>query len=116
MKLSSREKLIVCINYLIGFVIALKYTVLIDFANVQPHQTDWLMLVFLLFFTAALLGTPLFCLAVILNPKRSKHFTDEELFVYKSCFNAIGIATAYTMLLYFFGLTNSFFSFVVFYQ
>ena len=114
MKLSSKGKIIISINYFIGLAIAIKYTVLINLSNIQPHFNEWLMLLFLLFFTAVLFGTPLFCLAVILYPKQSKHASDEELFVYKSGFNAIGIATAYTMLLYFFGLTNSFFSFVVF--
>lgn len=116
MKLSSREKFIVGMNYFIGFLIAAKYTMMIDFSNISPHFNDWLLLVFLWLFTTGIVGTPLFCISVMLNPKKGKYFTEEELFTSRSGLDSVGIATAYTMVLYLLGLTDRFFSFVIFYQ
>lgn len=116
MKLSTREKFIVGMNYFIGFLIAAKYTMMIDFSNINPHFNDWLLLVFFWFFTTVLAGTPLFCLSVMLDHKTGKYFTKEELFTSRSGLDSIGIATAYTMVLYLLGLTDSFFPIVNFYQ
>lgn len=111
MKLSSREKLAVTVNVLCGLVIAIKYTLQISFENIQSNFDMWFILVVLHLFTTGLFGTPLFCLshAICFNQKQSVNNDD---FVTLSAFVSIGVATAYTMLLYLFGLTDAFFSFI----
>ena len=111
MKLSSREKLAVTINVLLSLIIAIKYTLKISLENIRPNFDMWFTLAILHLFTTFLFGTPLFCLshAICFNQKRS---VNSEQFVTASAFVSIGIATAYTMMLYLFGLTDDFFSFI----
>ena len=110
MNLSAREKFSLFINITVSVAIAIKYTLKISFTDITPNFDVWLMLVFLHLFTTMLFGTPLFCIykAICFNQKSS---IDNEQFMSCSAFVSIGIATAYTMLLYLFGLTSEFFSF-----
>lgn len=116
MQLSPKQKIIIGINYFIGLVIAAKYTMLIDLYAMHNHFDEWLKLVFLLFFTTAIVGTPLFCISCILDHSKINSYTEESLFTLRSGLDAIGVATAYTMLLYLLGFTDTFFSFVTLYK
>lgn len=112
------KKLIKGANYFVGLIIAITYTLKIDTASIAPHYSDWLMLIILLVFTSMLFGTPLWILsniAISCSSKSTEVLLDSEA-IAVSCasYDAIGVSTAYTMVLYFFGLTDTFFSFASF--
>lgn len=108
---TKTEKLVVAVNHSVGTLIAVVYTLKIDLSTVKPQFNDIFSLLVMLPITALLLGTPLWIVSQIIIECSAKGIKAKDhpdyLNASQSAFNAIGIATAYTMLLYLLGLTDT---------
>lgn len=108
---SKIEKMLVAINHSVGTIIAVIYTLKIDLSSINPQFNDTFSLLVGIPIAALLLGTPLWIVSQIIIASFTKQSNamnkPNHLNASKSAFNAIGIATAYTTILYILGLTDT---------
>ena len=114
------DKVIFSINFLFGISVCIFYTLKINFTDITPRLNYFFTLIFLLIFTVFLFGTPLWLISYSLKYLSAQNANERKSIGFSFTVNylpflSVALSTTYSMMLYFIGLTDSFFSFMIFY-
>ena len=114
------KKIVFFCNVAVSLWITVPYTLKISFSSISPHFSDWLTPLVLSFFTSLLLGTPMHIVYLVLICfifKDTSAMDDyDNVALTRSALDAVFLSTFYTILLYYFGLTDTYFCFISIYE
>jgi hypothetical protein len=116
---TKKEKAVFLFHILVAVFIVIPYLTAVDVSDITPRPDYWLTLLMLLAFTSGLIGTVVWLVDIFIilwfDTTTKTMLDTDNVDLAGKAYVVVAVSTGFTMLLYWIGLVDDFFSFVSFY-